>query len=112
MRRVEHRDECVGAIQERVGGMAVAAVVAAVEPEGVPCGPINSMEQVFSHPQVHARDMVAEVDHPTAGRIKYGSGGGSRAAAVVVAEGRLCDNDGSFWCCWPDCCLFDLSYIF
>lgn len=54
--------------------MAVAAVVAAVEPEGVPCGPINSMEQVFSHPQVHARDMVAEVDHPTAGRIKYGSG--------------------------------------
>ena len=36
---------------------------------GVPCGPINDMSQVYADPQVVARDMVVEIDHPTAGAI-------------------------------------------
>ena len=37
---------------------------------GVPCGPINDMSQVYADPQVVARDMVVEINHPTAGVIR------------------------------------------
>jgi crotonobetainyl-CoA:carnitine CoA-transferase CaiB-like acyl-CoA transferase len=37
---------------------------------GIPCGPINSIDQVMDDPQVHARDMVVDVGHPSAGSIK------------------------------------------
>jgi crotonobetainyl-CoA:carnitine CoA-transferase CaiB-like acyl-CoA transferase len=36
---------------------------------GIPCGPINNYAQVFADPQVLARGMVAEIDHPTLGRM-------------------------------------------
>ncbi|OIK09146.1 CoA transferase [Bacillus sp. MUM 116] len=36
----------------------------------IPCGPIQNMDQVFNHPQVIARDMVVQVDHPEAGSVK------------------------------------------
>ena len=42
----------------------------ALEREGVPAGPINDMAQVYADPQVIARDMVVELDHPAAGRIR------------------------------------------
>jgi crotonobetainyl-CoA:carnitine CoA-transferase CaiB-like acyl-CoA transferase len=35
---------------------------------GIPCGPINAMDQVFADPQVNHLPIVAEVDHPTRGR--------------------------------------------
>ncbi len=37
---------------------------------GIPCGPINSIDQVMKDPQVQARGMVVDVDHPNAGSIK------------------------------------------
>ncbi len=40
----------------------------ALEREGVPAGPINDMAQVYADPQVQARDMVVEMEHPAAGR--------------------------------------------
>ena len=43
--------------------------VAALEGAGVPCGPINDLGQVFRDPQVIARGMRIELDHPTAGRV-------------------------------------------
>jgi crotonobetainyl-CoA:carnitine CoA-transferase CaiB-like acyl-CoA transferase len=36
----------------------------------IPCGPINDYAQVLTDPQVLAREMVVEVDHPTLGHIK------------------------------------------
>jgi formyl-CoA transferase len=36
----------------------------------VPCGPINDYGQAFASPQIIARDMVVEVDHPTLGHIR------------------------------------------
>jgi crotonobetainyl-CoA:carnitine CoA-transferase CaiB-like acyl-CoA transferase len=37
---------------------------------GVPAGPVNNMEEALSNPQVLARGMVAEVEHPVNGRYK------------------------------------------
>ncbi len=36
--------------------------------EGIPCGPINDLAQVLTHPQTLAREMVVEVDHRVAGK--------------------------------------------
>ena len=41
-----------------------------LEEAGVPCGPILNMQETFDHPQIQAREMAVEVDHPTAGRIR------------------------------------------
>ncbi len=37
---------------------------------GVPNGPINNIEDVVNDPQVKAREMIVEVDHPKAGKVK------------------------------------------
>jgi len=36
----------------------------------IPCGPINDYSQVFADPQLRARDMVLETDHPVLGRVR------------------------------------------
>lgn len=38
-----------------------------LEPQGVPCSPINTLDQVFADPQVKARGMVTEMHHAQAG---------------------------------------------
>ena len=42
--------------------------IEALEKAGVPCGPILGIDQVFDHPQVKARQLWREIDHPTAGK--------------------------------------------
>jgi len=41
-----------------------------LDAEGIPAGPVMNHEQMFSDPQTLARDMVTEVEHPTAGVTK------------------------------------------
>jgi crotonobetainyl-CoA:carnitine CoA-transferase CaiB-like acyl-CoA transferase len=36
----------------------------------VPCAPVQTVDQVFQAPQVLHRDMLMEVDHPTAGKVR------------------------------------------
>ena len=43
--------------------------IAILEKAGVPCGPINNVEQALNHPQVAARNMLVTVDDPEAGRL-------------------------------------------
>jgi CoA:oxalate CoA-transferase len=37
---------------------------------GVPCGPINTIADVVRDPQVLHREMIVEVEHPVAGKLK------------------------------------------
>ncbi|WP_299649514.1 CaiB/BaiF CoA-transferase family protein [uncultured Tateyamaria sp.] len=36
----------------------------------LPAGPVNDILQMHDDPQANARDMIVDVDHPTAGRVK------------------------------------------
>jgi crotonobetainyl-CoA:carnitine CoA-transferase CaiB-like acyl-CoA transferase len=38
--------------------------------ESVPCAPILTREQVLTHPQIVENQILEELDHPTAGRIR------------------------------------------
>lgn len=41
-----------------------------MEHVGVPCGPINTIDQVVAHPQVQAREMIAAIYHPNVGPVR------------------------------------------
>lgn len=41
------------------------------EGSSFPFGPINSIEQAFSHPQTDACNMIESITHPTAGLVKF-----------------------------------------
>ncbi|MBM3934434.1 MAG: CoA transferase [SAR202 cluster bacterium] len=43
----------------------------ALERAGVPCGPIYDMASVYADPQVQAREMVVEQEHPKSGRLRH-----------------------------------------
>jgi CoA:oxalate CoA-transferase len=44
--------------------------IAVLRAAGLPCGPINTMADVASDPQIAARNMIVEVDDPVAGPVK------------------------------------------
>jgi formyl-CoA transferase len=68
--RVEHRDTLVPILQEKFQARTSGEWHAALLEAGIPCSPINSIDQVFSDPQVLARQMLVDLPHPTAGGIK------------------------------------------
>lgn len=57
-------------ITERLRSRASAEWIRVFEEAGVPVGPVNKIGDMLADPQVHARAMVVEVDHPRAGRMK------------------------------------------
>jgi formyl-CoA transferase len=67
--RVRHRDLLVGMITERLRARPAREWLAALEPAGVPCGPINDLAQVFADPQVRHRGMQVTAPHPAAGEV-------------------------------------------
>jgi len=67
--RVANRVELIRRLRTQTLQRSTADWVAALEAADVPCGPINTMAQVFADPQVQARGMRVEVEHSTAGTI-------------------------------------------
>jgi len=67
--RVAHRVELIRLLREHTLKRTTGEWVAALEAAEVPCGPINDIAHMFEDPQVRARGLKVEVEHPTAGRI-------------------------------------------
>jgi crotonobetainyl-CoA:carnitine CoA-transferase CaiB-like acyl-CoA transferase len=57
-------------IAERMKSRSSAEWIREFEAAGVPVGPVNRIGEMLADPQVLAREMVVEVDHPRAGRTK------------------------------------------
>lgn len=68
-RRAENRHELIPILEEILGSKRGDEWLGLLAEAGVPCSPINTLDRVFSEPQVAARNMVVEVDHPTVGRL-------------------------------------------
>lgn len=68
--RVRNRQPLIERIEAITASEPRTHWLSLFESAGIPCGPINNYEQAFADPQVRARDMVVEVDHPTLGRLK------------------------------------------
>jgi crotonobetainyl-CoA:carnitine CoA-transferase CaiB-like acyl-CoA transferase len=68
--RVRNRDQLVPALQEEFLHRSTEEWLPELRAAGIPCGPINTVSQIFHDPHIQARDFVWECEHPTAGRIK------------------------------------------
>jgi len=67
--RVRNRDVLTQLLQRKFSENTVAHWVDRLVAAGVPCGPVNDIAQVFDDPQVRARGMKTEVEHPLAGAL-------------------------------------------
>jgi crotonobetainyl-CoA:carnitine CoA-transferase CaiB-like acyl-CoA transferase len=67
--RVRHRDALTADRERVVRSRTAAAWLAALEPAGVPCAPINDLAQVFGDPQVRHRGMRVDVPHPSGATV-------------------------------------------
>jgi len=68
-RRVENRAELARLLQGVFAKRPTGAWLELLEAAGVPNGPINNIAQVFEEPQVKARAVRVELEHPVAGRL-------------------------------------------
>ncbi len=62
--RVAHRSECVQTLSEIFQTDTAAHWVEVISDAGVPCGPINRVDDVVNDAQVRARNMVVAIPHP------------------------------------------------
>jgi formyl-CoA transferase len=67
--RVRHRDVLVPQIATIVRTRTQHDWLSSLEARGVPCGPINRLDQVFADPQVVARGMRRDLPHPLTGSV-------------------------------------------
>jgi formyl-CoA transferase len=69
-KRVENRDEVVAIVSKKIKTKTMQEWLDILNDAGVPCGPIYTVDQIFKDPQVLAREMLVEVDHPKCGKIQ------------------------------------------
>ncbi|PHR94290.1 MAG: CoA transferase [Robiginitomaculum sp.] len=67
--RVENRDTLIPRIAELMRLRTGEDWLAQLNAVSVPCGPINDMQAVFDDPQIQARELVMQLDHPVFGSV-------------------------------------------
>ncbi|MCZ6605046.1 MAG: CaiB/BaiF CoA-transferase family protein [Alphaproteobacteria bacterium] len=67
--RVKNREALVSAIAGTLAELNSQPLQAALDAVGIPWGPINTIEQLFADPQVVARGLRFDLDHPLAGSV-------------------------------------------
>ena len=67
--RIINRNTLIPKIAEAIRQRTTADWVSLLESQAVPCGPINTIDQVFADPQVQARGMRRVLEHEKAGSL-------------------------------------------
>ena len=68
--RIEYRDALIPLLAAMVKEKTKVEWISLLESVGVPCGPINNLQEVFENEQVVARGIQLNMPHPTAGSMK------------------------------------------
>jgi len=68
--RVQNNDELVQILQAKFKEQPSAHWLGALKQAGIPAGPVLSFDEAMADPQIVAREMVVETEHPTAGRVR------------------------------------------
>ena len=68
--RTENHAELFPILSEIMSQRTTDAWINALGKIGVPCGPINAMDKVVSHPQVQAREMITRIAHQITGEVE------------------------------------------
>jgi crotonobetainyl-CoA:carnitine CoA-transferase CaiB-like acyl-CoA transferase len=67
--RVENRKVLIPMLEQALQQRKSAEWMSILDAAGIPCGPINTLAEVFSDPQVEARQMRIELEHPRGGKV-------------------------------------------
>jgi crotonobetainyl-CoA:carnitine CoA-transferase CaiB-like acyl-CoA transferase len=68
--RNAHRMEILAVVKPWVAGRSVAAVLAMLETIDIPAARIQRIDEVLDDPQIQARKMILEQNHPVLGKIR------------------------------------------
>jgi CoA:oxalate CoA-transferase len=68
--RTEHHAELEPILNEAMRQKTTSEWLEEFDAIGLPCGPLNNIAQAAEQPQVVARRMLVEVEHPRIGRLK------------------------------------------
>jgi crotonobetainyl-CoA:carnitine CoA-transferase CaiB-like acyl-CoA transferase len=68
--RMQHRLELEDELNRIIPSRTTAEWLEIFSDGGLPAGPVMSITEMHADPQTIARDMVPEIDHPTAGKMK------------------------------------------
>ena len=67
--RMAHIEEGEALLAKWVENKTADEVVNLVREAGLPCAKVASIDEVVANPQIRHRGMIAEIEHPTAGRV-------------------------------------------
>jgi crotonobetainyl-CoA:carnitine CoA-transferase CaiB-like acyl-CoA transferase len=67
--RVANREAVVAMLKPIFTTKTTAEWIKALESANIPCGPINSIDQVFADPHAIARGLTVAMEHPVAGKL-------------------------------------------
>ncbi len=81
--RVANRDTLVAELQGEFSKRKAEEWISTIREAGIPCGPVNTLSDVFSDEHVLGSGILQEVDHPAAGMLKM------LASPVLVDGERL-----------------------
>ena len=68
--RVRNRETLVPILADMVKTKTKQEWISELEAAGVPCGPINNLEEMFDNPQVKARELQVDLPHPSGGTAR------------------------------------------
>ncbi|GAB4275536.1 MAG: CaiB/BaiF CoA-transferase family protein [Candidatus Rifleibacteriota bacterium] len=68
--RCKNMDQLIPTLNDTLGENTTEFWLEKLEAANVPAGPINKISEVLKDPQVVARDMIVELMHPVAGKVK------------------------------------------
>ncbi|MDM5284325.1 CaiB/BaiF CoA transferase family protein [Peribacillus frigoritolerans] len=68
--RIIYREELIPKLQEVILTKTADEWLTLFQENNIPCGPINTLDRVFTDEQVIERQMIQEVEHPTVGIVK------------------------------------------
>ena len=68
--RVRHRDTLIPRVTKALAARGCAEWTDRLNQAGVPAGPVNTVPAALDQPQIAAREMVVELEHPVAGMLR------------------------------------------
>ena len=68
--RNTNREEILGKIKAWTKARSVEECTTALDAAEVPCAPVQNIDAVLADPQVLARNMIVEQDHPVLGKVR------------------------------------------
>lgn len=85
--REVHKNARLELTQSVLETRPTAEWIARLEAEDVPCAPVLTRTEMIRHPQIAANGILAEIDHPSAGRIRQARAPARFSAHPTAAPG-------------------------